>query len=208
MSHRRGRRDLILDCHPAGPRAHFPYMVERTIFRYPSHPCTKAPGGVKLGAPAVDPPECIDKDLFGDAHVSDNPDCPLINFGVVLPVQRFEGVHVALHEPRKKLATWFVRHWPLLCLTRRVVKRFRTQGSAFGNKRLPTRAEEGGITEQSSAIPWRCCRVTAYKETDPHATTQGRTSAWQSVPRILARHQVSCSIYCKLQHPTGRCFAS
>src|SRR5216683_2658785 len=95
---------------------------ERNICRYPSHPCTKAPRGVKLGAPAVDPPECIDKDLFGDAHISDNPRRPLINFAVVLPVQRFEGVQVALHEPRKKLATWFVRHWPLLCLTRRSSK--------------------------------------------------------------------------------------
>src|SRR5713226_10065006 len=151
MSHRRGSCDLVLDCHPAGPRAHFPEMVERNICRYPSHPCTKAPGGVKLGAPAVDPPECIDKDLFGDAHVSDNPDCPLINFGVVLPVQRFEGVHVALHEPRKKLATWFVPHRPLPCLTRPVVRRFRTQGSVFGNKRLPTRAEEGGITEPQTS---------------------------------------------------------
>src|SRR5258708_403138 len=109
-------------------------MVKRNICRYPSHPRTKAPGGVKLGAPAVGPPESIDKDIFSDAGISDNSHCPMINFGLVLSVQRFEGVQVALHEPRKKLATWFARHRLLPCLTRPDVRRFRRQGSAFWHR--------------------------------------------------------------------------
>src|SRR5260370_12974365 len=56
MSHRRRRRDLILDCHPAGPRAHFPEMVERNICRYPPHPSPKHPRGRTLRSPSSAPP--------------------------------------------------------------------------------------------------------------------------------------------------------
>src|SRR5579864_2632137 len=117
-------RNLVSGLDPTGAWPHRPQMIACCVGGDYAHPSAKTPGRVKSSASAICSPKRLDNHVFGAARVPDNSQDPAINLDLELPEKQSERLFVPLHEPLEQVAVRLVWHKPLLCFTRRIVKRF------------------------------------------------------------------------------------
>jgi antitoxin (DNA-binding transcriptional repressor) of toxin-antitoxin stability system len=92
-------------------------MVERHIRRDPPGPSPEVARRLESRVRPMDSPECLQREIFRNARISDNPHDPAVNRALELAEQALEGFEVALREPLEQL------HSSFLCSLYRPVKR-------------------------------------------------------------------------------------
>src|SRR5882762_7536744 len=74
-------------------------MVESGVGRDSPCPCAKIAGRMESVARPVNTPECFHAEILSNSAVADDANNPGVDFLLVLPKERLEGLQVAPREP-------------------------------------------------------------------------------------------------------------